>query len=96
MRTLITFDISSNRARYRVVKVLKGCAVRVQKSVFEASGLDRAAYLRMRSKVEKHIDPATDSVRYYRLCGACIEQVEHYGAAPGVIAEEEDGDCRVV
>jgi CRISPR-associated protein Cas2 len=95
MRVVIAFDVSDDRARYRVVKALKAVAMRVQKSVFEARDLDRAAYLRMRSKVEKHIDPATDSVRYYRLCGGCVGQVEHYGAGPGVDDEEEDV-CQVV
>jgi len=62
MRTVIAFDVSDDRARYRVVKALKEFAVRVQKSVFEAADLDRAAFLRMRSKVERHVEPTTDSV----------------------------------
>jgi len=95
MRIVIAFDVSDNRARYRVVKALKAVAMRVQKSVFEARDLERAAYLRMRSTVEKHIDPATDSVRYYRLCGTCVGQVEHYGAGPGVV-DTADEDCQVV
>lgn len=95
MRTIIVFDITCNRKRYRVVKILKGYAMRVQKSVFEAEDLDRAAYLRMRSGVEKHIDPRTDSVRYYRICGSCVDQVEHYGAGPGVLEVKEE-DCTVV
>ncbi|MEI7895052.1 MAG: CRISPR-associated endonuclease Cas2 [Myxococcales bacterium] len=90
MRILVAFDISDDRARAKVVKALKGYAVRVQKSVFEASDLEHAAYLRMRSQVERHVDAATDSVRYYRLCGSCVERVEHYGAGPGVLQEEED------
>jgi CRISPR-associated protein Cas2 len=94
MHVVIAFDVSCDRARYRVVKVLKGYATRVQKSVFEAVDLDRASYLRMRSKVEGHIEPATDSVRYYRLCGSCEGQVEHYGAGPGVL--EEAAECEVV
>ena len=56
MRTVIAFDVSRNRIRYRVVKVLKEHAVRVQKSVFEAPDMGRAAYLRMRSRLERLID----------------------------------------
>lgn len=85
MRTVIAFDVSCDRRRYRLVKVLKGYAIRVQKSVFEAPDLPRAAYLRMRSQAEKLIDPATDSLRYYRLCGSCIDRVEHWGAGPGLL-----------
>lgn len=94
MRTVIAFDISSNRVRYRVVKELKAHAVRVQKSVFEADDLAPAEYLRLRSRIEKHLDPETDSVRYYQLCGACVGRIEHYGAGPGVLDEEEP--CKIV
>jgi len=94
MHVVIAFDVSDNRARYRVVRVLKGYARRVQKSVFEAVDLDRASYLRMRSLVEVHIDPSTDGVRYYRLCGSCVERVEHYGVGPGVLDGPEI--CEVV
>ena len=86
----MAFDISDDRARARVVKALKAYAVRVQKSVFEASDLEHAVYLRMRSQIERHVDAATDSVRYYRLCGSCVDRVEHYGTGPDVIMEEED------
>jgi CRISPR-associated protein Cas2 len=77
----VAFDISSNRRRARVVKVLRSVAVRVQKSVFEAEHLDEREYLRLRSKLEGLIDATTDSLRYYRLCGACRERIEHAGAA---------------
>jgi CRISPR-associated protein Cas2 len=90
MRVVITFDVSDDRRRYRVVKALKGFATRVQKSVFEARDLQRAAYLRMRSRVEREVDPATDSVRYYQLCGACLGRIEHFGAGPGVLEPPEE------
>jgi CRISPR-associated protein Cas2 len=80
MRTVIAFDISDRRKRARVVKALRGVARRVQKSVFEAEHLDEREYLRLRSKLEGLIDPSTDSLRYYRLCGACVGRVEHGGA----------------
>jgi CRISPR-associated protein Cas2 len=85
MRTVIAFDVSEDRRRYRLVKVLKAYATRVQKSVFEAPDLPRAAYLRMRSQAERIVDPKTDSLRYYVLCGSCVDRVEHYGAGPGLL-----------
>lgn len=90
MRVVIAFDVTDDRKRYRVVKVLKGYAQRVQKSVFEAPDLERAAYLRMRSRLERVIDPATDSLRYYQLCGACVDRIEHHGAGVGLLSEPED------
>ena len=85
MRTIIAFDISDDKKRYRVVKVLHEHATRVQKSVFEAPLLERASYLRLRSRLERLIDPGTDSLRYYRLCATCTASIEHYGAGAGVL-----------
>ena len=89
MRTVICFDISDDRKRYRVVKVLRASAERVQKAVFEARFLNQAAFLRMRSRLERIIDPATDSLRYYRLCETCLGRIEHYGAGPGSLERED-------
>ncbi|HJK93881.1 MAG TPA: CRISPR-associated endonuclease Cas2 [Polyangiaceae bacterium LLY-WYZ-15_(1-7)] len=85
MHTLISFDITDDRSRYRVAKRLLDDARRVQKSVFEATVLRRAAYLRLRSDLEGRIDPETDSLRYYRLCGACARRIEHVGAGVGLL-----------
>ena len=90
MRTIIAFDISSDSSRYRVVRVLAEYAVRVQKSVFESPTLARAAFLRMRSRLERHIDPLTDSLRYYQLCATCAARIQHHGAAPGLLDLPDD------
>lgn len=85
MRTVITYDIGNDQARNRVAKVLLDYAKRVQKSVFEAPALPRAAYLRLRSRAERLIDPRTDSLRYYPLCTSCAARIEHHGAGPGYL-----------
>jgi CRISPR-associated protein Cas2 len=89
MRVVIAFDISDNKKRYRVVKVLKEYATRVQKSVFEATDLNRAGYLRLRSRAERIIDPGTDSLRYYTLCASCMGRIDHYGAGPSLLDEAD-------
>lgn len=86
MRTVICFDVSDDRKRYRLSRVLLDHALRVQKSVFEAKDLGRAAYLRLRSSAEGIVDPTTDSLRYYRLCEACVRRIEYYGLGPGLLA----------
>lgn len=86
MRTVIAFDVSDDKVRYKVVKALGGRASRVQKSVFEAGLLEQAAYLRLRSELEGLVDPGTDSLRYYRLCAACVARIEHHGAGVGLVA----------
>lgn len=85
MRTIITFDVSDDRKRYRLARVLLDRAQRVQKSVFEAADLEQAAYLRLRSDAEGIVDPSTDSLRYHRLCASCQARTEHFGVGPGLI-----------
>jgi CRISPR-associated endonuclease Cas2 len=77
--TLIAFDISSDKRRSAVVKALKALARRVQKSVFEASDLGDATFLRLRSELEGLYDPATDRLRYVRLCRTCARRVVGVG-----------------
>lgn len=76
---VITFDISDNRVRYRVVKALKGVGTRVQKSVFECADLTEERLLKIQNRVDALIDHATDTVRYYQLCKACLKQIEWNG-----------------
>lgn len=76
---LICFDISDDRVRYRVVKALKGYGRRVQKSVFECPDLSEHRLLLLQRKMESLIDHGSDSVRYYRLCKACVAEVEWTG-----------------
>lgn len=79
MMYLICFDISDDRVRYRVVKALKGYGRRVQKSVFECPHLGEHRLLLLQKKMEGLIDHGSDSVRYYRLCKACVTGVEWTG-----------------
>jgi CRISPR-associated protein Cas2 len=81
---LICFDISDDRVRYRVVKALKGYGRRVQKSVFECPNLSEHRLLLLQKKMESLIDHGSDSVRYYRLCKACVAEVEWTGVGGGV------------
>lgn len=88
MFTVIAFDISDDRTRTRVVNLLREYAVRVQKSVFEAPDLSVPARRRLRAGIEDLIDPATDRVRYYPLCGACRERIEMSGQGKVTEAKE--------
>lgn len=79
MFCLITFDISDNRDRYRAVKALKGVGQRVQKSVFECADLNEHGLLKVQERLEKIINHTSDSVRYYRICKNCVQEVEYNG-----------------
>jgi len=73
------FDISDDKTRYRAVKTIKGLGGRVQKSIFEFSDISEKQLLVLKDKLEAIIDHQTDSVRYYRLCRACLAEVEWSG-----------------
>ncbi|MBW1976223.1 MAG: CRISPR-associated endonuclease Cas2 [Deltaproteobacteria bacterium] len=85
---LVSFDISDDRVRYRVVKELKAYGYRVQKSVFECPSMTERKFLRLKDRLESLIDWTTDSVRYYRLCRGCLRDVEVSGL--GTVPEVED------
>jgi len=76
---LVSFDVSDDKIRYRVAKLLKGYGQRVQKSVFECPRLTEKKFLTLKDRLEALIDFTTDSVRYYRQCSACLKDAEVSG-----------------
>jgi len=85
---VISFDISDDKIRYRVVKALKGYGIRVQKSVFECAGMTEKQFLKLKDRLEGLIDETTDSVRYYRLCKNCLGEVELSGIGQAPVDEK--------
>lgn len=76
---VVCFDISDDRTRYRVAKVLKGYGYRVQKSVFECPRLTEKKLLTLMDRLDRLIDHTTDTVRFYRQCETCLQSFEHLG-----------------
>lgn len=85
---IASYDISDDRRLQRVAKVMKDFGTRVLKSVFECN-LSTAEYLEMKHRAEKVMDPHEDSIRFYFLCGKCLENVERLGTGGGFSADEE-------
>lgn len=87
---LVAYDISADRRRRRLVKVLEDCGRRVNFSVFECS-LTRPVYDELRARIAKIINPRRDSVLYYELCLNCRRRMvktgvgADAGAAPPVL-----------
>ena len=84
MLVLITYDVNTETpaGKSRLRKVAKECqnhAQRVQNSVFEAD-LDYSAFLRLKDRLVKLIDPEQDSLRFYYLGNKWERKVEHIGA----------------
>lgn len=79
-RYLICYDIADDRRRYRVERLLKGCGLRAQRSVFECEiGPERLDALERR--LAQWIDPASDRIHIYALCGRDETGIAAFGGA---------------
>lgn len=76
---VISYDVASDRRRRRMEKAVLRYAVRVQYSVFEGWLTDRELQLLL-DRAARLLDPATDSLRVYPVCAACLGRVRSVGA----------------
>lgn len=76
---IVSYDISSNRRRYKIMKALEGFGTRVQYSVFECSLKPRQVE-DLRKKVMKLIAPE-DSIRLYFISADDVKRIERLGDA---------------
>ncbi len=67
---VVGYDISDNRKRNKVEKLLSGHGVRVNKSLFECM-LSQSYYDRIVNKLHTMIDSNSDKVVIYRICINC-------------------------
>lgn len=74
MIILLTYDISSNKARSRFHRFLKEFGLNTQKSVFECD-LDPEGIDCILAYARRIINPGRDSVRIYRICAGCLRKV---------------------
>ena len=89
MRTVITYDIVSNRRRRRLAKLLSRHLTRVQKSVFEGI-LTHRILPTLADKMHRIMDPATDTIRIYHLCARCHQATHLLGTGPHIPDTLED------
>ncbi len=78
---VVAYDISSNKRRNKVHKILSGFGQWTQFSLFELFLTDKE-YILLQNKLEKILNTEKDSVRFYPLCAACLKQVETVGSEP--------------
>lgn len=86
MMVLVTYDVSVTtaggvRRLRRVAKACRDYGQRVQLSVFEIE-VDPAQWTALKSRLERLINPAQDSLRYYYLGANWQRRIEHVGAKP--------------
>ena len=79
MMMVFSYDVSDNKRRRRVAKLLEEEMSRVQKSVFEAR-MSRAAADRLARRVSAAIGPG-DSLRVYAVGDAGLARSATYGAS---------------
>lgn len=79
MLVICLFDISSDKCRRRVNKLLQGYGVRIQESVYECQ-LTHSQLSKIQGKIVKIIE-ANDRVHYYPLCGKDIAERKADGGA---------------
>ena len=76
---VIAYDISDDKRRTKVHKTLSGFGQWTQFSLFECHLSDKQ-YLQLRQKLDRLLKTDEDSVRFYRLCEACLAKVETIGS----------------
>ena len=75
---VVAYDISSNRRRFRLVKLLKKYGRRANYSVFECR-IKKQNINRLKKEIRQIIDGREDSILYYPLCRSCIERRQSEG-----------------
>lgn len=75
MRLVVAYDVADDRRRVRLHTYLLGWCDAVQESVFECEVDERQAATVKRG-VRRLVRPASDRVRYYRLCDGCASSIE--------------------
>jgi len=73
MLVVAVYDVSDDRRRAKIGNVLKNYGVRVQRSVFECD-IDNREFEQLRGRVKKMLRE-DDGMRYYLLCGSCLQRV---------------------
>ena len=83
MYYIVAYDITNDRRRNQVAKILKDFGQRTQYSVFECQ-ISRHAYLRLQDRLKDAINRKEDSVTFYSLCQSCQKHIERMGTGKGL------------
>ena len=89
-RYVISYDVTDNRRRNRIVKVLQAFGARIQKSVFELVAAPEVLGECL-DRLRPLVKPDEDSVAVYPLCRRCSAGREYLvtAAERDAIGEEE-------
>lgn len=80
---IVVYDITCDKRRNKIAKLLKGYGRRVQYSVFECV-LSIAKYRELQQKLESKLNLLEDNVRFYPLSQHTLNGVESWGISVGI------------
>lgn len=75
---VLAYDLSDDRRRAKIARLMESMGERVQGSVFEA-WLTPAELNRLIAKAKKVMNEREDSLRIYALCAACRGKIRVEG-----------------
>ncbi|WP_017326888.1 CRISPR-associated endonuclease Cas2 [Synechococcus sp. PCC 7336] len=78
MYFVVSYDVSDDKRRTKIHRVLKSYGQWMQFSLFECE-LTETQYAKLRMRLNQLIDAECDSVRFYFLCKCCRHKVERIG-----------------
>ena len=78
-RTLIIYDIETDKIRTKVVHILESYGIRVQKSAFECH-LNDKKLVALKNQLKK-VATEDDSIRIYRIDKTCFD-ISEFGDVP--------------
>jgi CRISPR-associated protein Cas2 len=78
MQIVVSYDVPEDKRRTKIHKILKSYGQWMQFSLFECD-LTETEYVKLRSRLDKLINPEQDSIRFYSLCACCKDKVERIG-----------------
>lgn len=88
MRTVLAYDVTSDKRRARFFRAMRQHLTPVQKSVFEGH-LDAAGMAAVEAVIAEELDLTEDQVLVYGVCGSCSGLVRRHGVARTVPDPDE-------
>jgi len=87
MFLVVSYDIVDDKRRTKIAEILKDYGTRVQYSVFECE-LSKKVLKKMIKELLKYVRVEEDSLRLYRLCRECRDNIKTYGIGTSCIDNE--------
>jgi len=83
---VVAYDISDDKRRQKIAKVLEQHGIRCNESVFECL-LTESRINALKQKLNRLVDLQEDSLLIYFLCKPCVLKRETLGKRPGFAPE---------